>query len=233
MSNLVALYHIQQLELDIIASSKRIRAIEQQLEDDEAVRAAEANLAAAQEQYDDAAKRARVLEQDIASLQERRATSEERMYSGSIKNPKELQDLKMEQESLSRRSGVLADELGRINEEREAWQQTVAVCEQDLRAAHDNHSEGSYELRTERDRLKAEVAEQMVQRQRDIQQIPKELYRDYQQMRKRQANRPVARLQGAACSACGIEQHSTVVTAVETSTQYLNCQSCGRILVAV
>ena len=55
--------------------------------------------------------RLRDMELEIAAAVEKRQTAEQRLYSGEVQNPKELQDMQMEVEALARRKSVLDDEL--------------------------------------------------------------------------------------------------------------------------
>ena len=58
MSDVLALYRIQQLELEIIDQTKRIKAIDLQLEDNAGLHEAEAAFEAAKVAFDEAVKRA-------------------------------------------------------------------------------------------------------------------------------------------------------------------------------
>ena len=59
MSDVLALYQLQLLELEIIDHTRRIKTINQQIENDEALREVEASYEAAEVERDEAAKRAR------------------------------------------------------------------------------------------------------------------------------------------------------------------------------
>jgi predicted nucleic acid-binding Zn-ribbon protein len=50
-------------------------------------------------------------------------------------------------------------------------------------------------------------------------------------MRTAKSNRPVAVLREKACTICGIEQNSIVITAINRGEGMVNCQNCGRILI--
>ena len=114
MSDVLALFHIQSLELDIINRTRRIKAINAQLEDDAQLQEARARSEEAKEAFDAAAKQAKDIEAEIVSVTEKRAGAETRLYSGEVKNPKELHDMQMEVEALGRRKDVLDDEIARV-----------------------------------------------------------------------------------------------------------------------
>ena len=231
MSDVLALYRVQQLELDIIDRTKRIKAINQQLEDDETVREAEAQVETAQEAFQESVKRARDMELEIAGVIDKRQTSEALLYSGEVTNPKEMQDLQMEVESLTRRKDVLDDELKRISSERDECQSNLEECETELETRRAARLTENQELLDEKEALKVNVNEQLAKRKAVVKDIPPEIFKTYNSMRANKSNRPVSVLQDDACTVCGIEQNSMVITAIDRSDDVINCQSCGRILI--
>lgn len=231
MSDVLTLYRVQQLELEIIDATKRIKAINQQLEDDEIVREAEGQVEAAKADYDDAVKRARDMEMEIAAVIDKRQASEARLYSGEVTNPKEMQDLQMEIESLTRRKDVLDDELNRIVLERDELQRTLEEAESNLTTVRATRLAENKELLDEKAALKTSVNEQLAKRKAVVKDLPAEVFQTYNSMRANKSNRPVSVLRDDACTVCGIEQNSMVITAINRSDDIINCQSCGRILI--
>ncbi len=231
MSEVLALYRIQQLELDIIDQTKRIKAIDLQLEDNAGLHEAEAAFETAKAAFDEAVKRANEMSLEIAALIDKKQTSETRLYSGEVTNPKEMQDLQMEIESLARRNDVLDDELLRIISDRDACQATLGECEDALNEIGEERKEENKNLLKEKKSLTAAVKKQLSQRKAAVKDLPVELFKTYNVLRRKRANRPVSVLKDDACTICGIEQNSTVITAINRSTDLVNCQSCGRILI--
>ena len=231
MSDVLALYRIQQLELHIIDQTKRIKAIDLQLEDDAALHEAEAAFETATAAFQEAVKRANEMSLEIAALIDKKQTSETRLYSGEVTNPKEMQDLQMEIESLARRNDVLDDELLRIISDRDACHQTLQDCETALNDIGAERKEQNQNLRKEKKSLTAAVKKQLSQRKTAVNDLPTDLFKTYNVLRTKKANRPVSVLRDDACTVCGIEQNSTVITAINRSSDIVNCQSCGRILI--
>ena len=231
MSDVLALFRLQQLELEIIDQTKRIKAIDLLLEDDAALHDAEAAFEIATAAFDEAVKRSNEMSLEIAALIDKRQTSETRLYSGEVTNPKEMQDLQMEIESLARRNSVLDDELLRIISDRDACQQTLQESEAALNEISAERKEENQNLRKEKKSLAAAVKKQLSQRKTAIKELPAELFKTYNVLRTKKANRPVSVLKEDACTVCGIEQNSTVITAINRSNDLVNCQSCGRILI--
>ena len=231
MSEVLALYRIQQLELDMIDRTKRIKAINLQLEDDEALREAEAAFEAASAGFEDAAKRAKDMELEITSVVEKREASETLLYSGEVASPKEMQDLQMEIESLTRRKEALESELQRIVTERDDCQQALEGSEALLNEEQTARAAEKKELLKEKKQLTAAVKKQLKARKAAVKAIPADIFKTYNSLRTKKSNRPVSVLNDDACTICGIEQNSIVITAINRSDSIVNCQSCGRILI--
>ena len=231
MSDVLALYRIQQLELEIIEQTKRIKAIDLQLEDNAGLHEAEAAFEAAKVAFDEAIKRANEMNLEIATLIDKKQNSETRLYSGEVTNPKEMQDLQMEIESLARRNDVLDDELLRIISHRDGCQATLNECESALNDIGEERKEENKNLLKEKKSLSSAVRKQLSLRKAAAAELPADLFKTYNVLRVKKANRPVSVLRDDACTICGIEQNSTVITAINRSSDLVNCQSCGRILI--
>ena len=157
MSDVLALYRIQQLELEIIDQTKRIKAIDLQLEDNAGLHEAEAAFEAAKAAFDEALKRANDMSLEIATLIDKKQNSETRLYSGEITNPKEMQDLQMEIESLTRRNEVLDDELLRIISDSDTCHATLTDCENALNEIGEERKEENKNLLKEKKSLNSAV----------------------------------------------------------------------------
>lgn len=233
MSEVAALYRLQELELDILERAKRIKAINAQLEDDAALREAEAETAAAQEALESAEAQVRDMELEIAAAVDKRQSAESRLYSGEVTNPKELQDMQMEVEALTRRRSVLDDELRRLSSERDTLRSKAedagARCNQ-ARAEQDLESK---DLLEEKQTLTDTVSQLLARRKSSVDAIPQQAFQIYNSMRAAKSNRPVAVLRDKACTICGIDQNYIVIMAINRGDDLVHCQSCGRILIRV
>ena len=233
MSEVAALYRLQELELNIIERAKRIKAINAQLEDDVALREAEADDEERQAALEAAEARVRDMELEIASAVDKRHSAETRLYSGEVTHPKELQDMQMEVEALTRRKSVLDDELLKLNTERDDFrgkaEDAAARCNQ----AREEHERDSKALLDEKATLKDSVNQLLAQRKASVAAIPEQAFQTYNSMRVAKSNRPVAVLKERACTICGIEQNYIVITAISRGDDLVNCQNCGRILIRI
>ena len=230
MSDLLALYRVQELELAIIAQTERIKAINVEMAGDSELEDARIDFLAAQDAHEEAAKLATDQEHEIRAVVDKRASSEASLYAGAITNPKELQDLQMEVEALSRRKSTLDDGMLHFILSRDELGEELADAQARLEELTAAREEANIELQAEKDQLAAAVNDMLEQRKQQVAEVSPELFQMYRQMRAPKANRPLAPLQDKACASCGIEQNVVVIKAISRSSDIVHCQNCGRIL---
>ena len=231
MSDVAALYRLQELELEILDRAKRIKAINAQLEDDEELQASVAENEAAQAALAEAEARVREMELEIATAVDKRHSAEERLYSGEVANPKELQEMQMEVEALGRRKSALEDELQKIMSGRDDLRAKADDAESRCNELREQHAAEAKELLGEKESLTDVVNQLLAKRKTSVSAIPEQDFKPYNSMRTAKSNRPVAVLKEKACTICGIEQNNIVITAIIRGEGLVNCQNCGRILI--
>ena len=233
MSDVAALYRLQELELDILERAKRIKAINAQLEDDEALREAEAKNEEAQAALEAAAARVRDLELEIASAADKRQSAEARLYSGEVTNPKELQDMQMEVDALARRRSVLDDELLKISSARDEIGSEADDAGERCSQARAERELECRDLLEEKQTLTETISQLLARRKSSVAAIPQQAFQTYNSLRAAKSNRPVAALRDNACAICGIEQNHIVINAIKRGDGLVHCQNCHRILIRV
>jgi len=122
-------------------------------------------------------------------------------------------------------------ELRQLTGERDAlWQQaeTAEAQWQELREAHQQENQ---DLLAEKAQLTGLAKSLLDERKSRVQKIPPELFKEYNGLRAKKSNRPLAALHDKACAVCGIEQNSAVITTIQRTQELVHCQNCGRILV--
>jgi predicted nucleic acid-binding Zn-ribbon protein len=105
------LLQLQTLDLERDAQYRRLKQVIASLAEPETLRIAAAEVTAAQAVVTRAHARKQDLELEAQTLDAKIASVDERLYSGRVKNPKELSDLQNEVASLRRRRATLDDTL--------------------------------------------------------------------------------------------------------------------------
>lgn len=230
MSQARALYRVQEIELAVIDRRLRIKEIDQQLEDNAVVQEAKSQLDEAQATLDTVLKKVKDVELQISTVAEKQKSTETRLYSGAVKNPKELQDMEKEIASLIRRRETLDNDLLEIMLERDDATAMQQLADEEFTQVTETWEAEHIDLLEEKERLATESEALMIQRKEALKAVEPEALKEYNSLRSAKANRPVALLEGNACSACGIDQNNGIITAVKKDDKLIHCGNCGRIL---
>lgn len=224
------LYLIQECDLEAEEIAARLERIGAQLGDRSALQEAEKEVATAQSKADELGRTMRHHEADLEGLEAKLKASEKELYGGSIKNPKELEGLRMEVESLRERRSRLEDkilELMSAHEEAKLKLEELQGALEAQRAAWEAHQR---ELQAEKARLeirKREVEGRCAELTGQVE--PKDLAL-YRELRRKKAGRAVALLQGDLCLGCRVSLPSQLVQEARRGSELVTCSSCGRIL---
>src|SRR5262245_20321565 len=110
-SQSTALYHLQQIELAITRGHQRLNDISTALTNDSAVNAARQTVESAIKAVSPLRAKVRDLELEIQTTAQKSKSTEQQLYSGSVKNPKTMQEMQQEIESLKHRGEQLDERL--------------------------------------------------------------------------------------------------------------------------
>lgn len=231
MSQARALYQVQELELAIIEHAKEIKDINARLQDDEEIKGLEARFDAARSSLEAIVKRVNAMELQIEAVAAKRQAAETRLYSGSVKNPKELQDMQMEADGLARRRAELEERLLLLMVEREEAGQILGDGETALKAARGKHKAEHQSLRQKKTALTEAAEGLMAERRQALKSIPADVIKTYNSLRTAKANRPVSVLKGKVCGVCGIKQSNLIIASINRGDDWVQCRNCGRILI--
>jgi predicted nucleic acid-binding Zn-ribbon protein len=229
-STATLLYRLQALDLAISQRISRIHAIDTLLSSDERVIQAQRSLEAAEHSLSPIQIRARDLDLEIRTIGEKVKLTDEHLYSGKVKNPKEMTELQEEIASLQRHQSTLEDELletlVQVDDGKAAVNEALAVLETAKSAQANSRSE----LLTEKEQLETELVGLEAQREKGASAIDAASLQTYEALRPRKRGQAVALLKGESCALCNIEQTSVIVQQVWQGKMLVYCASCGRIL---
>ena len=166
-----------------------------------------------------------------ASVDDKIQLAEKRLYSGAVKNPKELLDLQNDISSLKRQKTKLDEQLFNamleVEEAETALQQTTAEFAQ-IEAGW-QHSQS--DLITEQAQLEANLANEHRDQAAARVALPAPDLALYDQLRRRKAGVAVVELNGQLCGGCGVRVTGSVMQQLSQNDQYARCGNCERILV--
>lgn len=172
-------------------------------------------------------------EDEVAVVESRRKSEDNRMYSGLITSEKELEALRGEVASLRNRKRDLEDALLEMMEEREELDGTVAA----LKESHNELTAQVEALTAARDEAATEIDAELTERQSAraaaTKQVPEEILQHYEELRPRKAGLAVAHLDGTTCTGCRLQLTMIELEELRENSQrgLAKCAQCGRILV--
>jgi len=231
MTQAEALYRLQEIELSILQGQKRLAEISTALDDNAAVKAAQNRVDRAQNTLRPLQTKMRDLELEIQSNVAKSKATEEQLYSGSVKNPKALQEMEQEIVALKQWNGELENRLLEVMvavDEAEATLNDSQKLLGDVTVAWEKEHQ---DLLQEKTQLEQQVATFQTRRKEAATQVTPENLKTYSSMRPRKNNQPMALLQGHNCAVCGIEQTSAIEQEVRRGQRLVACLGCGRFLV--
>jgi len=230
MSETLNLFRLQNLDTQIDDANKRIFEIDRILSDDKLVRRAEKALEKAGEATILIRIELHQIEDKVEANTIKRKTTQAALFSGKIKNPKELQDLQMESEALKRYITQLEDGQLEAMIAFEAAEKAEAQAKKDLQQAKGKVAEQNAALLGERNKLASDLERLLREKEAVVQSIPGENLSLYQKLRKLKNGKAVAMVSLGGCSICGQALTPADQQAVRASNRIVFCPSCGRIL---
>ncbi|MEU3494019.1 zinc ribbon domain-containing protein [Kitasatospora cineracea] len=190
-------------------------------------------VVAAQAQLGDTTREQTKAEADVEQVRSRAARNQQRMDSGAVTSPKDLENLQHENASLAKRQGDLEDIVLEVMERLESAQTRVT----ELTARLEHSSVVVAEAEGRRDAKFAEIDAEADKVRRDREAvanvIPADLMKVYLRLREQQGGTGAARLYQRRCEGCRTEFSITEFNAIkaEPADKVLRCENCGRILV--
>jgi uncharacterized protein len=229
MSQIELLYRLQQIDDELRQKKNRLTEVIRAQRSNPELEAARQRAAQATTAYEKHHGHHTNLNLELKSINDKARRSEDRLYSGLVKNPKELADLQKEIDALARRRSALEDEFleamialeeaeaekeaaGELLAEREeVWAQTRAVLQQEQAAL-------------------AQRCNQLTEwRQQQVRLITPAALAEYEGISRRRGGVAVVGLVGNICQGCQLTVPASVAKAAGEA-QLATCPSCARLL---
>ncbi|MGN6160186.1 MAG: zinc ribbon domain-containing protein [Marmoricola sp.] len=182
---------------------------------------------------DDLTAEQRKADRDVEAVRSRRERDQGLIDSGGVSNPKDLERMLHELESLGRRITDLEDVEIEVMERLEAAQNAQA----EARAEAERVAAEYAEVETKRDQratqIKAEGAEVSRERAQTAEGLPADLLDLYTKLRAQKGGVGAAALRQRQCGGCRLTLDASILGSIRAaaSDEVLRCEECGRILV--
>jgi predicted nucleic acid-binding Zn-ribbon protein len=222
------LYRLQEVDLEIESGERALEQVTSQLGESQSVVKTQKQLELEQKRLEELKHQQRSAEWEIDDISTKLAAAEEQLFSGRVKNPKELTNLQHEVEAFQSRRNQLEEQALGIIEQVEQSEAGVAKIKGELEKITAEWQRQQKQLSDERERLKAALADLKAKRQRLAGEVDPPDFEFYQNLRKGKGI-AVARVEQGICRGCRISLPTTDLQQAR-SGKLVQCSSCGRIL---
>jgi len=174
-----------------------------------------------------------VLKDLVAQVKEKkikRELTQANLFSGKVRNPKELQDLQAETHALDRSIAKLEDEQLQAMMALEETTKHMNKAEGELQQVLDRKASQSSLLIGEKHKIESEIPQVDAQRKALREQLDDATFTIYRDLLKSKAGRAVAEVNDDTCGACGVTVPPADIQAAKSPNVIAYCKNCGRIL---
>ncbi len=226
------LLDLQDLDNRLGAAAGRVASIDRSLGSRAALATQESRINERRGHLKDLEREQRDLEMTSQSIRERLSTVEDKLYGGSVGNPRELQGLNRELGNL-RTSLQTLDELVLENLMNvEETQKELLADEGRFEQEEKSWSRDQKDMAQEKLELQTQVAALEQQRRDIIEGLGSLTIEVYERVRRSKGGQAVAKVEQGLCRACGVTLPTHRVQRARMGREPVHCDSCGRILFA-
>jgi predicted nucleic acid-binding Zn-ribbon protein len=224
------LFELQKVADKLYFSQKRIFDIDQILSNNDEVKTATEALGQANLDLNQKEKHVQEKSYLEKELQNKIAFSESTLYGGMVKNPKELQDLQKELDSLKKRVKSMEEEHLNALRDFEESQVFVDSAESALMSISEQRANLSEALLSERETLLSQIKTYNQEYLVTSSNLPDDVKKIFETLFRTKKGKAVAVVEDNTCSICGITVRDSLIQQIKTSKQITYCSSCGRML---
>ncbi len=222
------LYQLQEVDLELESSEQALAQIARRLGESQAVVRAQTKLKSEQQQLEELGRQQHSAEWEIEDLVNKLTTAEEKLYSGRIKDPKELTNLQHEVNGLRGRRNHLEDKALEMMDQVELSTASVAALSNELKTLETEWHSQQQQLTTNMEQFKTALSDLEHKRQLLSAKLDPQAVELYQELKK-QKGQAVAKVEQGICCGCRISLPTTELQRAR-SDSLVKCSSCGRIL---
>lgn len=221
---------LQEIDDEAAALRAALDDVERRLRGSEELNEARRNAAALDAEMADVRRAQRRIEGDVEGLTSRIEPEEKRLYGGSVRNPKELQNIQHELSNLKEQRSKLEDQLLEVmtnldRVEREQGQATRKLAQEEARWERDQG-----DLKHEALRLNDLITRADARREAQKLKINPRNLLVYEDVRRRRGGVAVSRVTGGNCGGCRVGIPEAVRKRAFGADQLAQCPNCERIL---
>lgn len=230
MNTSFTLFRLQAQDTLRMKMNTRLKEIDRIIAADKEVSRANASLVEAQKINKSAESVLKGLLEQVKEKKLKRELTQSNLFSGKIRNPKELQDLQAETQALDRTIAKLEDEQLQAMMSLEETTKAMRDAEKELQQVLDRKASQNSLLIGEKHKIETEIPQVDAQRISLREQLDEATFTVYRNLLKSKAGRAVAEVLDDTCGACGVTVPPADIQAAKSPNVIAYCKNCGRIL---
>jgi predicted nucleic acid-binding Zn-ribbon protein len=230
MNQAFHLYQLQKVDQQIAKIKVRLQDIDSKLSSDRRIVNAEKQVKEAKIKLDKVNKKLKHLEEQAHQIHVDVQTNEASLYSGKIRNPKELFDLQEKVASDKRRIQKIEDQQLEALMAVEEAENDLSQSEQRLQQTRGVVIQDQADLAGEKQKLLQQMDSLEKERQAKLSLIDDESMKIYRRLYEQKRGVAVAAVEDRACTACGAVLTPAEWQSARSPHQIFFCPSCGRVL---
>ena len=225
-----ALYQLQQLDLELERVAAEQQVVAKSLQGNARLQELRIELNSAQQQLRSRLQAQKEAEWALEELTRRLGAQEQRLYSGMVSNPKELNALQQEIQHLRTQQGRQEDTYLEVMEATESLQEESRRKAETLQQAEEAWTRESAAMLARRDQLEVRKQELQARRTQMLTSIDAGFISRYEAMRRAKQGRAISKVEQNSCQWCRVILTPSELQHVRISSQLQTCSNCGRIL---
>jgi len=168
-------------------------------------------------------------ELELRSVEDKLKTFEQRLWGGSVRNPKELENLEKEVNALKRQRSHLDERVLQLMDAVEASQKALEQARKQKEETEQTYKQHVEAYLAEKRKLEAEGVHLKQERQKLAAQCDPQLLQRYEAIRQRHGGIGISRVEGDSCAVCHTKISTSALRAIK-SGQIVQCENCQRLL---
>lgn len=230
MNNAKQLYELQEVDIGIERKSETLAQVKSKLGKDDDLVAARAAFDAVKKHLTELEHQQKAAEWELSDFEAKVATVEKKLYSDSMKNPRELKAFQQDLELLKAQRSEREDKALALIMEVEAAQKDVNLKGAEFATVERDWQESQQKLSQQKAELETALARLDENRKLLVEQIDAASLNLYEEIRRAKQGQAVAKLMQGRCQGCRISLSLSDMQRARAGHELAKCSNCGRIL---
>jgi uncharacterized protein len=225
-----ALYQLQQLDLELERFVGEQQAIASALQGNTKLQKLRKEYDIAQQQLQQGLQAQKEAEWANEDLNRRLSAQEQRLYNGTVTNPKELSSLQQEVQRLRAQQSRQEEVTLEVMDAAESLQEVARQKAEALQQAEETWAQESATMVGRRDQLEVRRQETETKRKQLAASIDAALLSRYEALRRTKQGRAISKVEQNSCQWCRVILTPSELQHIRMSAELQTCSNCGRIL---